>query len=131
MFKWALIIFVPSISPRHCCLLANISPNFPQLPSITKTQFAEKHCPRAGLDPPRVYDLFYLVWRDNFVTGDFKICRYLSAPRCRRRDHRRNTRQISRSPGPPGPAPLVLLVLSHIIAHYQIIVSKLEAQKTQ
>ena len=107
-----------------------ISPNFPQLPSITKTQFTENLCPPASTEA-RVYDLFYLVWRDNFVTGDFKICRYLSAPRYRRRDHRRNTRQISRSPGPPGPAPLVLLVLSHIIAHYQIIVSKLEAQKTQ
>ena len=25
--------------------------------------------------PPRVSHLFYLVWGDNFVTGDFQICR--------------------------------------------------------
>ena len=57
--------------------------------------------------PPRVPHLFYLVWGDNFVTGDFQICRRSPAWR----------REL-----PDGEF--------RIIAHYEIIVSKLEAQKT-
>ena len=40
--------------------VSNVSPNFPQLPSITKTQFTENLCPPASSEA-RVYDLFYLV----------------------------------------------------------------------
>lgn len=58
--------------------------------------------------PPRVPHLFYLVWGDNFVTGDFLICRHSAAWR------REGTARWSQS---------------RIIAHYEIIVSKLEPQK--
>ena len=46
----------PAVSLVSALHQIQSSPNFPQLPSITQTQFAEKHCPQA-----RVYDLFYLV----------------------------------------------------------------------
>ena len=99
-------------------------PRFPQLPSITQTQFTEKLCPSASAKT-RVYDLFYLVQRDNFVTGDFKICRQWGWWRSTG-----TAAGVSHTGGHCDQAGTIWhghTTLSHIIPHYQIIVSKLEA----
>ena len=69
-----LSVCLPDSFPSNFSVIASISLN-----SICREIPSELVWSGLPGFPPRVSHLFYLVWGDNFVTGDFQICRHSPA----------------------------------------------------